>query len=42
MDFDEQQGSLFADSLEWYYHAVIRSDKRSTFMQECRIANVQE
>ena len=42
MDFDEQQGSLFADSLEWYYHAVICSDKRSTLLQECRIADISE
>ncbi len=42
MDFDEKKGSLFDDSLEWYYHAVICSDKRSTLLQVCRIADVSE
>ena len=38
----EVQEGLFADSLEWYYHDVICSDKRSTLLQECRIADVSE
>ena len=42
MGSDDLQGCLFADSQEWDFQAVIRSDKRSTLLQEFRIAEVHE
>ncbi len=42
MDCDEQQVGLFSYSQEWHFHAAKISDKRSTLLQDCRIADVHE
>ncbi len=42
MDCDGQQVGLFSYSHEWDFQAAKISDKRSTLLQDCRIADVHE